>query len=249
MKKSLPILVTLLAGAVGAYAQGQIEWDDYAPNAGIPTGSDGFQITVWQPQGTGATQTFGNGAKDVPAGTTAYTGVAIGGGNTGSGATGYGNGNDYSIALYYGVGANATSLSQVPGAVSTFDTSGGATAANGYPGSWLSAGGVDVTVPGVASGATGTFQLYAWYNGGGTLTYAQASVVGSGDPYGTSNPANITLAGPPAVPSTLGGVNGSGQPIGITSFSLLSNTVPEPSTIALGVIGASAFLMRLRRKN
>jgi hypothetical protein len=32
----------------------------------------------------------------------------------------------------------------------------------------------------------------------------------------------------------------------MTSFSLA--VTPEPSTIALGVIGASAFLLRLRRK-
>jgi len=226
MKKSLPILVTLLAGAVGAYAQGTIEFDDYAPH--VP--NDGFQITVWQPQApTG--QVFGNGAGDVPTGTTTYTGVPIGGGSTGSGPTGYANGNDYSIELLYGVGANATSLSPLPGATATFSTA--------FGGAWDAGGGVFVSVPGVAYGSTGTFQLAAWYNGGGTLTYAQASVVGSGDPYGLSNPANITLNGPPGVPSTL-------NPI--TSFSLIANTVPEPGTIALGVIGASAFLMRLRRK-
>jgi len=223
MKKSLPILVTLLAGAVGAYAQGTIEFDDYAPH--VP--NDGFQITVWQPQGTGTTPVFGNSSGDVPAGTQTYTGVPIGGGSTGSGPTGYGNGNNYSIELLYGVGANATSLSPVPGATATFSTA--------FAGSWDAGGGVFVTVPGVAYGATGTFQLAAWYNGGGTLTYAQAAA--ALDPAGLSNPANITLNGPPGVPSTL-------NPI--TSFSLTS--VPEPSTIALGVIGASAFLMRLRRK-
>jgi len=233
MKKSLPILVTLLAGAVGAYAQGSIEWDDYAPH--VP--NDGFQITVWEPQGApGSPQVYGNGAADVPAGTQTYTGVAIGGGTAGSGPTGYGNGANYSIALYYGVGANATSLSQVPGAITTFDTSGGATPANGFPGSWDAGGGVFATVPGVANGTVGTFQLQAWYNGGGTLTLAQAAA--AGDPWGVSSTANITLNGPPGVPSTL-------NPI--TSFSL-TTTVPEPSTIALGVIGASAFLMRLRRK-
>jgi hypothetical protein len=225
MKKSLPFVVTLLAGALSAYSQGQIEFDDYAHVPG-----DNFQITVWSPQvATPGTQLTGNGPSDYPAGTqTGYTGVPIGGGTTGSGAAGYGNGNNYSIALYYGVGANATTLSQLPGAIATFDT-------GGYAGSWDSAGGVLVSVPGIASGSTGTFQLNAWYNGGGTLTWAQAQA--AGDPSGSSIAANITLAGPPNVPSTL-------NPI--TSFSLTS--VPEPSTIALGVIGASAFLMRLRRK-
>jgi hypothetical protein len=234
MKKSLPILVTLLAGAVGAYSQGTIEWDDYAPK--VP--GDGFEITVWSPQAATG-QVFGNGPTDTPAGTQTYTGVAIGGGNSGTGPSGYGNGNNFSIELLYGVGANATSLSPVPNAITTFDTSGGGNPAAGYPGSWDAGGGVFVTVPGVAFGTAGTFQLAAWYNGGGTLTYAQASAFGSGNPYGLSVAENITLGGPPGVPSTL-------NPI--TSFSLNANTVPEPSTIALGVIGASAFLMRLRRK-
>lgn len=238
MKKSLPILVILLAGAVSTYAQGQIEFDDYAPH--VP--GDGFEITIWAPQAANPNaQVFGNGAADVPAGSQTYTGVAIGGGNTGSGPTGYSNGNNYSIELLYAAGASQplSSLTPVPGAVATFDASGGATAANGFPGSWDASGGVFATVPTVAYGSTGTFALAAWYNGGGTLTLAQASVSGSGNPYGYSNPANILLAGPPAVPSTL-------NPI--TSFSLLANSTPEPSTIALGVIGASAFLMRLRRK-
>jgi hypothetical protein len=237
MKKSLPTLVTLLAGAVGAYAQGQIEFDDYAPH--VP--GDGFEITVWAPQAANPIgEVYGNSPGDVPAGTQTYTGVALGGGDVGSGPNGYGNGNDYSIALYYGVGANATSLTQVPGAIATFDTSGGANPYNGYPGSWDAGGGVFVTVPGVAAGSTGTFQLYAWYNGGGTLSFAQASVPGSGDPYGLSQAANITLNGPPNIPSTL---------YPITSFSLAGGMIiPEPSTIALGVIGASTLLMRLRLK-
>ena len=230
MKKTLPIVITLLAGAVGAYAQAQIEFDDYAPN--VP--GDGFEITVWQPQGAGTSQVFGNGPADVPAGTQTYTGVAIGGSSTGSGPTGYANGNNFSIELLSGAGANATSLTPLAGAVATFSTA--------FAGSWDASGGVLVSTP-YAIGSQNTFQLAAWYNGGGTISFAQASVPGSGDPYGLSNPANITMAGPPNVPSTLGGPNG------ITSFSLLANTsVPEPSTIALGLVGASAFLMRLRRK-
>jgi len=234
MKKSLPFVVTLLAGALSAYSQGQIEFDDYAH---VP--NDNFQITVWSPNPANpAVETMGNGPADFPAGTQTYPGsTAIGGGNVGSGPTGWANGNNYSIALYYGVGAGATSLSQLPGAIATFDTSGGANPASGYAGSWDAAGGVLVTVPGIAAGSTGTFQLNAWYNGGGTITWAQASAPGSGDPFGSSIAANITLNGPPNAPSTL-------NPI--TSFSL--TTVPEPSTIVLGIMGASAFLMRLRRK-
>jgi hypothetical protein len=225
MQKSLTV-ITLLAGAVGVYAQGQIHFDDYVNVTG-----DAFEITVWSPDvNTPGTQFFGNGPNDAPAGTQTYTGTPIGGGATGSGPSGWGNGNNYSIALYAAAGASApvASLTAVPGAQTTFSTAG-------YAGTWDSAGGVVVTVPQVPVGGTGTFQLQAWYNGGGTLTYAQAAA--AGDAYGSSIAANITLGSATAPPVSL-------NPI--TSFSLAS--VPEPSTIALGVIGASAFLMRLRRK-
>jgi hypothetical protein len=226
MQKSLTI-ISLLAGAVGVYAQGQIHFDDYVPVAG-----DQFIIQVWQVQ-PGNAQVFGNSAADEPAGTQTYSGVAVGGTATGSGPTGYGNGNNYSIELYAaptttGVVQPSASLVAVPGALTTFNTTG-------FPGAWDAGGGVVVTVPNVAVGGLGTFQLQAWYNGGGTLSYAQAAA--AGDPYGSSLAENITLGSAIAAPVSL-------NPI--TSFSL--TTVPEPSTIALGVIGASAFLMRLRRK-
>jgi hypothetical protein len=226
MQKSLTI-ISLLAGAVGVYAQGQIHFDDY-----VTTTGDQFEITVWQPQPGGA-QVFGDTSSDAPAGTQTYSGVAIGGSATGSGPTGYGNGNNYSIELYaaatsVGVLAPESSLTAVPNALATFNTTG-------FAGTWDAAGGVVVSVPQVAVGATGSFQLQAWYNGGGTLTYAQDQA-GAG-PYGSSTEVDITLGGATAPPVSL-------NPI--TSFSLI--TVPEPSTVALGVIGASAFLMRLRRK-
>ncbi len=225
MQKSLTI-ISLLAGAVGVYAQGQIHFDDYVTTAG-----NQFEIQVWSVQ-PGNSQVFGNGPSDAPAGTQTYSGAAIGGTAAGSGPTGYANGNNYSIELYAAAGADAAAgtLTAVPSALATFNTTG-------FAGTWDAAGGVVVTVPQVAVGATGSFQLQAWYNGGGTLSYAQAQA--AGDPYGSSVEANITLGGATAPPVSL-------NPI--TSFSLTTQQVPEPSTIALGVIGASAFLMRLRRK-
>jgi len=45
MKKTLTI-VALMAGAVGAYAQGSVVWSDYV---GGSTGSSAFTILVWGP--------------------------------------------------------------------------------------------------------------------------------------------------------------------------------------------------------
>ena len=59
-----------------------------------------------------------------------------------------------------------------------------------------------------------------------------------GDPYGYVESTSPVPLGTASAPAVLAG-------IGLTSFSLV---VPEPGTVVLGVIGVSAFLMRLRRK-
>jgi hypothetical protein len=254
MKKTIT-LVALMAGAVGAYAQGTIAWGDYV---------SGFTINVWSPQtGSGSTTVVqGNSSTDQPTGNTVYTGVPIGGAATGSGASAYGNGNNYTIGLYASTGSGvAVSLAGTPVATSLFFTSGGTglggqlqspsdSGGPGNAGGWVygfGEAGTTSTLPGTGTGTSGSAQveLAAWYSGGGATTYAAA--IGAGVPAGYS---------PVAIFSSLGGVNPN-QTVnlsptlagsGITSFSLAAGAVPEPSTIALGVIGASAFLMRLRRK-
>jgi hypothetical protein len=96
--------------------------------------------------------------------------------------------------------------------------------------------------------------IAAWYNGNGAYT-SYAAAVAAGQPSGFSTLGTENLDGAPYVPPDLP-APGEPQTIsgGITSFSLSINAfnsinpVPEPSTIALGVMGAAAFLMRLRRK-
>jgi hypothetical protein len=145
------------------------------------------------------------------------------------------NGNDWSVQLYAAPGLNdaPSTLSPVSGAIVTMGTTP-ATA-----GIWSSS--YIATLPGTTGGATGTatLQLYAWYNEGGAIT-SYASALADGVPTGVSSPANISGLGggsPPATAPTL--------PEGLGNIVV---AVPEPSTIALGVMGASAFLMRLRRK-
>lgn len=113
------------------------------------------------------------------------------------------------------------------------------TAAQGLPGFWNS--GVNVSITGSAVSGPATVAIAAWNNEGGTIN-SLAAAQAAGDPWGVSNTGNI---------ASLGGAGGSAPgalPSTITSFSLATTVVPEPSTIALGVIGASSFLMRLRRK-
>jgi hypothetical protein len=89
-----------------------------------------------------------------------------------------------------------------------------------------------VTVPGVAAGAQASIVLRAWVGAPGS-SYDTAAIKGQ------SSPITIALGGQPAV----------GAPIpdavltGLQGFTM----VPEPSTMALGLLGAAALLYRRRK--
>jgi len=95
----------------------------------------------------------------------------------------------------------------------------------------------DVTINGVGAGAVASLQVRAWT---GTATSFEAAKT-AGASYGSSSIFQS---------AALGGDPGTGAPpltspalVGLTSFSL----VPEPSTIALGALGAAALLLRRRK--
>ena len=91
-----------------------------------------------------------------------------------------------------------------------------------------------MSIPTVAEGATAFIQLRAWEAAGGT-SYEAAQAAGK--MYGSSATIQISTGGdslvPPKTPAPL---------TGLASFTL----VPEPSTLALGVLGAAALLLRRR---
>jgi hypothetical protein len=250
MKKTLAVM-TLLAGAVSGYSQGQVAMGDY--------NNTDFQITVWSPQVaspgmelTGNSPAgFGVGVgaegSDIPAGTqSGYTGVPLGGSATGGpSSTDYGNGNLWSIELYAGAGtlSSFSQLSEVANTSSTFFTD---PSVIGYAGLWNANVNTAGTITGVGNGSPATLAIAAWYNGGGMYTTYAAAVAAS-QPAGVSTLGTENVNGSPNTPPDLPGPGNPGVVGGITSFSI-TTSIPEPSTIALGVIGASAFLMRLRRK-
>jgi len=84
-----------------------------------------------------------------------------------------------------------------------------------------------------AGGTTVTLQLRAWKGGAGS-TFAGATVAGS------SALLQVVLgnAGSPATPAT--------SITGMPNFSLVTVS-PEPATIALGLMGASALFIRRRK--
>lgn len=137
-------------------------------------------------------------------------------------------------------------VGSTPSAVTTAILSGSpvATSAMQAGGGWDYSGTETATVP-FAPGANVYVAIAAWSTTTGNPT-SYATALAAGDNVGYSIVSTSTLevggtpsVGTPIIPSTLTGS-------GITDFTV--GPVPEPSTIALGVMGASAFLMRLRRK-
>lgn len=136
------------------------------------------------------------------------------------------SGTGFSVQLYVGAaGAAEGALTAVAGVVSDFRTGNAA----GY---FNSLG--DVAIPGFAGGQTVALQLRAWDNQGGTITsYEAASIRGVSNVFNTVD-ALGGAGNPPATAATLQGLQ---------SFSI----VPEPSVIALAVLGAGALLFRRKK--
>jgi hypothetical protein len=236
MKKTL-LIVGLLSGAVGAFAQGTLNWNSQSD----------WLISVYSPDvNTPGTVFSGNSPQDVPAGSTDYTGGWIGGGSTSPG-TGVGptpssfNGINYQNAANFEAGLYVDLSSS---AVFTDISTGSPIATTTISDGALVGVASLATVPGIAGGTLVNVGLAAWYTDGGLYgSYAAAS--GANQPAGYSiSSGQLALGTQTGTPVTIG------PGLGLNSFSLAQATtsVPEPSTIALGVIGASTFLLRLRRK-
>ncbi|MGP8201213.1 MAG: PEP-CTERM sorting domain-containing protein [Limisphaerales bacterium] len=237
MKKTSTVLtvIALLAGVASGYSQGEIMF-----MAGGPS-SPGFKQVIYDQNAanTGTIVTYGgytvselqgssSGGVETPTGTTVYAGSLL----TGSG---------YSAELLGADGFNDSLDSLAP----LLLTSGQPAVLNFYTGgppSGTISGALDVVTG--ATGGPETIAIAVWNNLGGTVTSlaaAQAGDVNNLDPWGISALANITSEAPPNTPtemSTASNLN--------LSFSL-GTEIPEPGTISLGVLGASAFLFRRRK--
>jgi len=138
------------------------------------------------------------------------------------GDTGHGPGPDYSAQLFLSANGAFTALTPA----STFRPAGtGAQAiADRY---WVTQ---TVDVPGITPGNNGTFVVRAWKTSLGT--YDAAKAAGQ-----SGESASVTIA--------VGG--GTLPPANLTGLAGFTVAVPEPSIIALGVLGASALLLRRRK--
>jgi hypothetical protein len=224
MKKSITGALALLAGAVVAHSQsiGTVVFGNYL------TGNYTYVKL--------------NGA--AVGGTAPHTGTAAD----------VADGNDWTVELYGGAGTGLAVSALTPAILDgTTSTPVTATLAGGgtgsYTGTWLSTAVGDITVPGATGGNQAvTVAVAAWYNNNGTVT-SLAAAQAAGFANGFSAAGSATTGGntstTPALPGpipSLGTINVVGN---VGSGGV---TTPEPSTIALGIMGASAFLMRLRKK-
>jgi hypothetical protein len=135
-------------------------------------------------------------------------------------ATGAAVGTDFMAQLY--AGASASSLAAVGSPVA-------------FVGNGFFTGGT-VTVPTVAPGATGSFQVRAWRSADGASYDAAVAAAGVVGQSGTFPVATGGAGQPPGPPASL---------TGLTAFTVAP--IPEPTTIALGLIGAAALFLRRRK--
>lgn len=141
-------------------------------------------------------------------------------------ADGEGAGPAYSAQLYV-VGAGGA-FTPIPG-ITTFR----AVPDGGNPLLARYVNPIDVTATGVAAGSQGQIVLRAWLTSAGSFDAAPEAQRGQ------SAPTTVAFGG-----ETPGGVLAPGNLTGLTGFII---PVPEPSTIALGALGAAALLFRRRK--
>jgi len=231
--------MTLLAGAVSVYSQGSVAMTDYF----IQNGSLAATVQVFTGQGgAGSLVTDGAYSGYEVMGNSANTYNAHPGSAVYATGTTLGPGYDIGLLGAAGTQTSYSALSLATGSVvsSWLNSSinGPGIGLNGNYGVWNAPAAV-ATVPGVTTGGVATIAIAAWQNSGAdgaatTLAAAQAD----GYMWGVSDMVTTTLATGDASPGNL--------PSSLTDFSL-AVTIPEPSTIALGVIGASALLFRRRK--
>jgi hypothetical protein len=254
--KKIAIIGLLSLCAAGAYAQGTLVF--YNNVAGS------IVTHIYSPDSvTPAVQITGNTASDYPVGSQTYPHSVLIGGS--SGAAGlpinYSFGNNFTAQIYADanvLNASASSLTPVASYITTLSIQSG----NGQGPGIIISGNLSPD-PGILYANTysdalnngtldnkATVALACWYNAGGTIT-SLAAAQAAGVPFGESPTFNMKNLGEPS--SIMTALNGAptaatsaGNMASLQSFSL--QQVPEPSTIALGVMGACAFLARRRKK-
>jgi hypothetical protein len=103
-----------------------------------------------------------------------------------------------------------------------------------------SVNGGGVQINGIPAGGAAVVQMRAWDGRSGATSWEAAQAAGAA--YGASSLLNLAATGnplssPPGTPVDL---------VGLQAFSI-TGVIPEPSTIALGVLGLAALALRRRK--
>ncbi len=223
MKKTLITLITLVT-AYGVFGQGAINYNNFI------SGTLKAPVFGVDPANPTAMKQ-GNTSAGIPAGTQTYGGALIGGTP--------GTGPQFTAQLFMGApGATDDQLTPVAAAVQTFrTTSSGA-------GLFLAG----ITVGNLDTTANQRAQLRVWDNSTGVTSWSQlypsGGLNGADAQFGNvargwSLSFNVSPTAAPTAPAFL---------TGLQSFQLFT-VVPEPSVIALGVLGVGALVLFRRRKN
>jgi hypothetical protein len=231
MKKNLLVIAGLLCAA-GAFAQGSIRFD----NRVTGTTSSAVVAPIYAPDTSDSTQKkFGNAATGpttpIPAGTNTYTGAPL-------------VGTGYTASLW--ARQAGTSVPFALAATTPFR----ATTSTTLYGFWTVPG-TAVVLNGLASDPAVRAEIIirVWDNRGGTITsWDQLYDAATGAP----NLQNGGIARGESLPFTEQDQLGGGTTLpatlkGLQSFQLYT-VVPEPSTIALGILGAGCLFLLRRRK-
>jgi hypothetical protein len=164
----------------------------------------------------------------------------------GEGTVGYFPGSDYNVSLFYSISPISGAVDPLsltlysPSTVAFYGTTG--TAPNHGPtvdGAGLfdanNTAFVGPGIPGVTDGQIIYVEAAVWYNGPGATDYASAEALGYNTGYSQAISVRMATGTDPNLADM------SAMP----SFEV--GEVPEPSTIALGVLGAAALLFRRRK--
>jgi hypothetical protein len=249
--KKIVLSSLLSVAALGAYAQGELVFTDYH----FPT----LSTEIYSPTTTSPHVTLnGNITTDTPKGTLTaaqmYPGsVPIGGSAVnGSGANGfYANGNNFKVQLE-ALGNGASGSAGVAPAISSllpvtqYTTSPVTSTAVLDAGQFQPPAVANDTGIANSAGGAAWVAVAAWYNAGGTgdATLAAAKADANGI-WGES--AEVFQSNLYEPVSGVAPAPGQVPYMTTDTFSLQTNLSPEPSSIALGVMAAGAFLARRRK--
>jgi hypothetical protein len=148
----------------------------------------------------------------------------------------------YRVGLYASptTGASAGSLTLIALATN-------ASSANpSFLGKFLGPDPYAITAPGYAAGSAFTFQLRGWSFAGG-MTYEEAVLAQVLDPLNIAlGQSELGTTTPTASPGTPGALFGTAAGLLVSGFEI--KPAPEPSSIALGLLGLGAVALFRRKK-